>query len=156
MDQGRLLTVVLALSGLLSACGTTGTTGLFGLGSTITVLAELSSRTDPIEQARVQALLQEEIKEFKRINPQLNIRFRALPSDRLEQELNYRTQRGLGPDLLLLASHRDLIDLQHKAYISPVVLSAQEQSNFRPSFLNHLRYQGQQLAVPLLVYPALA
>ncbi len=156
MDQGRLLAVVLALSGLLSACGTTGTTGLFGLGSTITVLAELSSRTDPIEQARVQALLQEEIKEFKRINPQLNIRFRTLPSDRLEQELNYRTQRGLGPDLLLLASNRDLIDLQHKAYISPVVLSAQEQSNFRPSFLNHLRYQGQQLAVPLLVYPALA
>jgi ABC-type glycerol-3-phosphate transport system substrate-binding protein len=120
------------------------------------VLAELSTKADPMEQARVQALLQDEIKEFKRINPQLHIRFRALPSDRLEQEVNYRTQRGLGPDLLLLASNRDLISLQQKGYISPVVLSAQEQSNFRSSLLDHLRYRGQQLAVPLLVYPALA
>jgi maltose-binding protein MalE len=109
-----------------------------------------------MEQARVEGLLRNEIKEFKRVNPQVNIRFRALPSDRLEREVNYRTQRGLGPDLLLLASNRDLISLQQKAYISPVVLSAQEQSNFRSSFLEHQRYHGQQLAVPLLVFPSLA
>ena len=156
MGQSRLLAMVLALSGLLAGCSSSGTTGIFELGSSITVLAELSSKADPIEQARVQALLQDQIKEFKRINPQLHIRFRALPSERLEQEVIYRTQRGLGPDLMLLASNRDLISLQQKAYISPVVLSAQEQSNFRSSYLEHLRYRGQQLAAPLLVYPALA
>jgi ABC-type glycerol-3-phosphate transport system substrate-binding protein len=156
MDQSRLLAMVLALSGLLTGCGSSGTTGISELGSSITVLAELSSKADPIEQARVQALLQDQIKEFKRINPELHIRFRALPSDRLEQEVIYRTQRGLGPDLMLLASNRDLINLQQKAYISPVVISGQEQSNFRSSYLEHLRYRGQQLAVPLLVYPALA
>jgi maltose-binding protein MalE len=156
MGQSRLLAMVLALSGLLTGCGSSGTTGISELGSSITVLAELSSKADPIEQARVQALLQDQIKEFKRINPELHIRFRALPSDRLEQEVIYRTQRGLGPDLMLLASNRDLINLQQKAYISPVVISGQEQSNFRSSYLEHLRYRGQQLAVPLLVYPALA
>jgi hypothetical protein len=121
------------------------------LGRTITVLAELSSKADPIEHARVKALLEDEVREFKRINPQLNIRFRALPSDRIEQELSYRTKRGLGPDLMLLASNRDLIHLQDKGYISPVKLSSQEQANFRSSFLAHLRHRGQQLAVPLLV-----
>ena len=156
MGQSRLLAVVLALSGLLSGCGSSGSSGPLTIGNSITVLAELSTKADPMEQAKVQALLKDEIKEFKRINPQLHIRFRALPSDRLEQELNYRTQRGLGPDLLLLASNRDLISLQQKAYISPVVLSAQEKSNFRVSLVEHLRYRGQQLAVPLLVYPALA
>ena len=156
MGQSRLLAMALALSGLLTACGTSGSNGISGLGSSITVLAERSTKADPIEQARVQALLQKEIKEFKRINPQLSIRFRALPSDRLEQEVRYRTQRGLGPDLLLLASSRDLISLQQKAYISPVVLTTQEQGNFRKTFLEHLRYRGQQLAVPLMVTPALA
>ena len=156
MGQSRLLAMALALSGLLSACGTSGSNGISDLGSSITVLAELSSTADPIEQTRVQALLRNEIKEFKRINPQLSIRFRALPTDRLEQELNYRTQRGLGPDLLLLSSRRDLISLHQKAYISPVVLTTQEQGNFRSSFLEHLRYRGHQLAVPLMVSPALA
>jgi ABC-type glycerol-3-phosphate transport system substrate-binding protein len=156
MGPSRLLAVVWALSGLLSACGAPGTSGLFGMGSSITVLAELSSKADPSEQARVKAVLRNEIDAFKRINPQLNIRFRALPTDRLEQELSYRTQRGLGPDLLLLASNRDLIGLQQKGYISPIALSAQEQSNFRRSYLEHLRYRGQQLAVPFLVVPPLA
>jgi maltose-binding protein MalE len=156
MAQSRFLAVVLALSGLLSGCGSAGNDGIFGLGSSITVLTELSSKADPIEQARVQKLLLDEIKEFKRINPKLSIRYRALPSDRLEQELNYRTKRGLAPDLVLLSSHRDLISLQQKGYISPVVLSAQEKSNFRTSILEHLRYRGEQLAVPLLVSPALA
>jgi ABC-type glycerol-3-phosphate transport system substrate-binding protein len=156
MGQSRLLAMALALSGLLTACGSSGTNANFSLGSSITVLAELSSKADPIEQARVQALLQDKFKEFKRSNPQLNIRFRALPSDRLEQELNYRTQRGLGPDLLLLASNRDLISLQQKAYISSVVLSAQEQRSFRQSLLEHLRYRDQQLAVPFMLIPALA
>ena len=156
MAQSRFLAVVLSLSGLLSGCGSAGNNGLFGWGRTITVLVELSSRADPIEHARVKALLEEEVREFKRINPQLNIRLRALPSDRIEQELSYRTKRGLGPDLMLLASNRDLIDLQDKGYISPVQLSSQEQVNFRGSFLAHLRHRGQQLAVPLLVFPSLA
>jgi ABC-type glycerol-3-phosphate transport system substrate-binding protein len=156
MAQSRFLAVVLSLSGLLSGCGSAGKNGLFGLGRTITVLAELSSKADPIEHARVKALLEDEVREFKRVNPQLNIRFRALPSDRIEQELSYRTKRGLGPDLMLLASNRDLIDLQDKGYISPVHLSSQEQANFRGSFLAHLRHRGQQLAVPLLVFPSLA
>jgi len=156
MGQSRILAMLLALSSLLTACGSSGTSGLFSTSITITVLAELSTKADPMEQARVEGLLRNEIKEFKRVNPQVNIRFRALPSDRLEREVNYRTQRGLGPDLLLLASNRDLISLQQKAYISPVVLSAQEQSNFRSSFLEHQRYHGQQLAVPLLVFPSLA
>ena len=156
MAQSRFLAVVLALSGLLSGCGFNGNNGIFGLDSSITVLAELSSKADPIEQARVQKLLLDEIEEFKRINPKLRIRYRALPSDRLEQEMSYRTKRGLGPDVLLLASNRDLISLQKKGYISPVVLSTQEQSNFRPSILKNLRYRGQQLAVPLMVIPALA
>jgi ABC-type glycerol-3-phosphate transport system substrate-binding protein len=156
MGQSRLLAMVLALSGLLTGCGTSGSTGISELGSSITVLAELSSKADPIEQARVQELLRREIKEFKRINPRLSIRFRAIPSDRLEQELNYRTQRGLGPDLLLLESNRDLINLQEKVYISAVVLSDQEQSNFRSTYLGQLRHRGQQLAVPFMVIPALA
>ena len=156
MGQSRLLTMVLALSGLLSACGAPGTSSPFAVGNTITVLAELIAKADPVEQARVKELLQGQIKEFKRINPQVNIRLKAIPSDRLEQELNYRTQRGLGPDLLLLASNRDLISLQEKGYISPVALSAQEQSSFRDYFLKHLRHRNQQLAVPFLVFPALA
>jgi hypothetical protein len=156
MGQSRLLAMVLALSGLLSGCGFDGNNGIFGLGSSITVLAELSSKADPIEQARVQKVLLDEIKEFKRINPELSIRYRAIPSDRLEEEINYRTKRGLGPDVLLLASNRDLISLKKKGYISPVVLSTQEQSNFRPSILKNLRFRGQQLAVPLMVIPALA
>ncbi len=156
MGQRRLLAMVLALSGLLTGCGSPWTSGLAELGSSITVLAELSSKADPIEQARVQALLRRKIKEFKRIHPHVSIRFRAIPSDRLEQELNYRTQRGLGPDLLLLASNRDLITLWQKVYISPVVLSNQEQGNFRSSYLGQLQYRGQQLAVPFMVIPALA
>ena len=91
MAQSRFLAVVLSLSGLLSGCGSAGNNGLFGWGRTITVLAELSSRADPIEHARVKALLEEEVREFKRINPQLNIRLRALPSDRIEQDLSYST-----------------------------------------------------------------
>ncbi len=156
MAQSRFLAVVLALSGLLSGCGFNGNNGLFGLDSSITVLAELSSKADPIERARVKALLEDEVREFKRINPQLNIRLRALPSDRIEQELSYRTKRGLGPDLMLLASNRDLINFQDKGYISPVQLSSQEQANFRGSFLAHLRHRGQQLAVPMRVFPSLA
>jgi maltose-binding protein MalE len=157
MGQSRVLASVLVLSGLLSACGSSSkTSSLFGLGSSITVLAELTSKADQIEQTRLKALLEDEIKEFKRINPQVNIRFRALPSDRLKEELNYRTQRGLGPDLVLVASNNDLIGLRQKGYISPVTLSALEQRNFRSTLLEHMRHDGQQLAVPLLVYPALA
>ena len=87
MGQSRLLAVMLALSSLLSGCGSSGSSGPLTIGNSITVLAELSTKADPMEQAKVQALLKDEIKEFKRINPQLHIRFRAVPSDRLEQEL---------------------------------------------------------------------
>jgi hypothetical protein len=58
MGQSRLLAVVLALSGLLSGCGPSGTSGLFSTGITITVLVELSTKADPLEQARVEAMLQ--------------------------------------------------------------------------------------------------
>jgi len=156
MGQSRFLAMVLALSGLLSACGPSGTSGLFSTGTTITVLVELSTKADPLEQAKVEAMLQKQIKEFKRINPQANIRYRALPSDRLEQEVIYRTKRGLGPDLMLLASNRDLINLRQEGYISPVALSAQEQNSFKAKYLKHLRQGVQQLAVPLLVFPPLA
>ena len=156
MGPSRLLAMVFALSGLLSACGAPGTSGPFAGGNTITVLAELIAKADPVEQARVKALLQGQIKEFRRINPQLNIRFHAFPSDRLVEELSYRTKRGLGPDLLLLASNHDLIDLQEQGYISPVALSTKEKSNFRSVFLEHLHHRGQQLAVPFVVFPALA
>ena len=156
MGQSRLLAMVLALSGLLSACGPSGTSGLFTTGTTITVLAELSTKADPLEQAKVEAMLQKQIKEFKRINPRANISFRGLPSDRLEQEVIYRTKRGLGPDLMLLASNRDLINLRQEGYISPVALSSQEQNSFKATYLKHLRQGGQQLAVPLLVFPPLA
>jgi len=83
MGQSRFLAMVLALSGLLSACGPSGTSGLLSTGTTITVLAELSTKADPLEQAKVGAMLRKQIKEFKRINPQAKIKFRALPSDRL-------------------------------------------------------------------------
>jgi ABC-type glycerol-3-phosphate transport system substrate-binding protein len=117
---------------------------------------ELSTKADPLEQAKVEAMLQQQMREFKRMNPQVNIRFRALPSERLEQEVIYRTKRGLGPDLMLLASNRDLISLRQNGYISPLVLSTQEKSSFKATYLKHLHQGRQLLAVPLLVFPPIA
>lgn len=156
MGHRLLAVILLALGGLLSACGGQRTNGMASFGSTITVLGELSSKADPVEQGRARAQLQAEVREFKRLNPQVQVKFRALPSERLEQELQFRTQRGLGPDLLLLASNRDLLGFQAKGYIAPIQLSRQEQASFRPSLLQHLRYRGQQLGLPLWVYAPLA
>jgi ABC-type glycerol-3-phosphate transport system substrate-binding protein len=156
MGKRLLAAILLLLGGLLSACGNQGTNEIESLSSTITVLAELSPKADPIEQRRLKDLLQRQVNEFKRLHPRAQVKLRLLPSERLDQEIQFRSQRGLGPDLLLVDNTRDLLDWQARGYIAPIALSAQEQSNFKPLFLRHLRYRGQQLGLPLLVIAPLA
>lgn len=156
MGNRLLAAILLLLGGLLSACGVQRTNEIETLSSTITVLAELSPKADPIEQRRWKALLQTRVNEFKRLHPQAHVKLRLLPSERLDQEIQFRSRRGLGPDLLLVDNTRDLLDWQARGYIAPIDLSAQEQRSFRPSYLQHLRYRGQQLGVPLAVIAPLA
>ena len=156
MGNRLLAVILLALGGLLSGCGFQRTNAFDTFGSTITVLVELSSKADPIEQDRLKVLLHSEVAEFKGLNPHVQVKLRALPSERLEQELKFRTERGLGPDLLVLANNRDLISFQAQGYISSVQLLPREKESFRSPFLQNLRYRNQQLGLPLLAFAPLA
>lgn len=156
MGNRLLAAILLLLGGLLSGCGVQRTNAFADLTDTITVVGELTTKADPVEQARLKALLEKEVREFKRLNPSVQVKLRALPTERFEQELQYRTQRGLGPDLMLLAGKRDLLGFQAKGYISAIELSPQEQANFRPTVLQSLRSRGKQLGLPWLIFSPLA
>jgi maltose-binding protein MalE len=144
------------LSGLLSACGSLGIQRLPAVGNSINVVVELSSQSDPVEQGRLKALLEQEAREFKRLNPQLQVKLRTVAADRLQQELAFRTARGLAPDLILLATSRDLLTLHQKGYATPVQLNREERAIVQPRLLASLRDGGQQLGVPLFMAPTMA
>jgi maltose-binding protein MalE len=156
MSRARGLLFLFGLSSLLSACGSLGIQRLPAVGNTINVVLELSTQADPVEQGRLKALLEQQAREFKRLNPQLQVKLRTVAADRLQQELAFRTARGLAPDLILLATSRDLLTLHQKGYATPVQLNLEERRNVEPRLMASLRDRGNQLGVPLLIAPTMA
>jgi len=150
------LITLLGLSSLLSACSSLGIPRLPEAGNTINVVLELSSQVDSLGQARLKAFLEQEAREFKSLNPNIRVRFRSISSERLQQDLEYRAGRGLTPDLILLASSRNLLALHQKGYSTPVELSREEKQSFKPWILSSLRYRGKQLGLPLFIVPSMA
>jgi maltose-binding protein MalE len=156
MSRARGLVLLFGLSSLLAACGSLGLNRLPAVGNTINVVLELSSQADPVELSRLKALLEQEAREFKQLNPQLQVKLRTVAADRLQPELAFRTARGLAPDLVLLATSRDLLTLHQKGYATPVPLNSEERRHVQPGLLASLRDDGQQLGVPLFMAPTLA
>jgi len=156
MSRARGLVLLFGLSSLLSACGSLGIQRLPAVGNSINVVVELSSQSDPVEQSRLKALLEQEAREFKRLNPQLQVKLRTVAADRLQHELVFRTARGLAPDLILLATSRDLLTLHQKGYATPVQLNLEERGTVQPTLLASLRDGGLQLGVPLFMAPIMA
>jgi maltose-binding protein MalE len=156
MSRRQGLVFLFGLSGLLSACGSLGLNRLPAVGNTINVVLELSSQADPVEQSRHKALLEQEAREFRRLNPQLQVKVRTVAADRLQQELAFRAARGLAPDLILLATSRDLLTLHQKGYATSVQLNLEERRHVQPWVLASLRDRGQQLGVPLFMVPTMA
>ena len=156
MSRARGLVLLFGLSSLLAACGSLGLNRLPAVGNTINVVLELSSQADPVELSRLKALLEQEAREFKQLNPQLQVKLRTVAADRLQPELAFRTARGLAPDLVLLATSRDLLTLHQKGYATPVPLNSEERRHVQAGLLASLRDDGQQLGVPLFMAPTLA
>jgi maltose-binding protein MalE len=156
MSRTRGLVLLVGLSSLLSACGSLGIQRLPAVGNSIKVVVELSSHADPVEQSRLKALLEQEAREFKRLNPQVQVKLHTVAADRLQQELAFRTARGLAPDLILLATSRDLLTLHQQGYATPVQLNLEERGTVQPWLLASLRDGGHQLGVPLFMAPPLA
>ena len=156
MTRGPHLSILVGLSFSLSACGFLGVNKLPRLGNSINVVLELPSDADQVEQSNLKNLLGREVQEFKRLNPQLPVRFRAISSDRLQQELRFRNSRGLAPDLVLLLSSRPLLSLYQGGLATPVSLSQEERRHVPSWLLKSLEHRGHQLGLPLLMKPTLA
>jgi maltose-binding protein MalE len=150
------LVILLALSSALSACGSLGIAHLPAVGNTINVVLELSPQVDLVEQAKLKALLEQEATEFNRLNPHLRVRWRSVSSERLHQDIKFRAARGLMPDLILLASSRDLLTLHQQGYSIPVELSLEEKRSLPAWLLSTLSSRGKQLGVPLFIVPTMA
>lgn len=150
------LVILLALSSAISACGSLGIARLPAVGNTINVVLELSPQVDSFEQARLKTLLEQEAIEFNRLNPHQRVRWHSVSSERLQQDLKFRAARGLTPDLILLASSRDLLTLHQQGFSTPVELSLEEKRSFPAWLLTPLRYRGEQLGVPLFMVSTMA
>lgn len=147
--------IALLLPGLLSACGASVPSGMDGFGQTISLLVEEENLAAPLNRIASREMMKEQIIEFERYHPGTQVQLEVVRSDGLGQALQYRASRGLEPDLLLLVGN-DLLPLKSKGYIKPVRLSEQERLNFRPEGLLQLQNHGEQLGLPLFLYPRLA
>jgi ABC-type glycerol-3-phosphate transport system substrate-binding protein len=126
-----------------------------GFGSSIRVLVQTRAGGDPLDQKIYKSIINEEIREFQRFNPNIKIHARFVPFDHLERELGFQHSRGLGPALILLTNNNAL-PLLRKKYIKDISLNSIELRSVRNALLPSFRHNGKLLGIPVHIYPQLA
>lgn len=126
-----------------------------GSGSTIRVLAETRSKDDSEDLKLNQSIINAEISEFRRFNPNAKIYVRYVATENLLQEVKFQHSRGLSPDLILLISNNGL-PLLRQHFIKSIALSQIERRSIRNSLLPSFKYNGVILGIPIFIYPQLA
>ena len=127
----------------------------FGFGSSIRVLVETRVGADSLDLKLYKSIVNEEVREFQRYNPNIKIYARFVPFDKLEKEVGFQHSRGLGPDLILLTNNNAL-PLLRKKFIKDISLNNGELRSVRKTLLPSFRHNGKLLGIPVFIYPQLA
>ncbi len=123
--------------------------------SSIRVLVQTISTADDLDLDSYKSIVNTEIREFQRSNPNIRINARFVPIEDLEREVGFQHLRGLGPDLILLTNNIAL-PLLHKKYIRYASLNHVEIRSIRNSLLNSIRHDGKLLGIPVFIFPQVA
>ena len=126
-----------------------------GFGSSIRVLVQTRAGGDSLDLKLYKSIINEEIREFQRFNPDIKIYARFVPFDNLEREVGFQYSRGLGPDLILLTNNNAL-PLLRKKFIKDISLNNVEMRSVRNTLLPSFRHNGKLLGIPVFIYPQLA
>ena len=108
--------------------------------------------------------LENQIQEYRRINPEATIVLQRLSTEALLQRLTLRAKQGLAPDLVLIRP-RHLALLARNGTLRPFLLPAQRRTLYRPALLRLAQQRGQVAdpdgaarleALPYLLYTYLS
>lgn len=126
-----------------------------GFGSSIRVLVQTRASADSLDLKLYKSIINEEIRQFQRFNPNIKIHARFVPFENLEREVGFQYSRGLGPDLILL-NNNNALPLLRKRFIRDISLNHVEMRSIRNTLLPSFGHSGKLLGIPVFIYPQLA
>ncbi|VXD18371.1 sugar ABC transporter substrate-binding protein [Planktothrix paucivesiculata] len=99
-------------------------------------------------EGKIKEMMQESLKDYMRIYPNVRIVSEYIPTDQLDQQFRTQVKRGLGPDFLFTAS--GVIPSLVQDNLIPVIQDF-DFSGYLPTAISHVRYQGKIYGIPTSV-----
>jgi len=138
----------------LSGCG-----GVLARRPLLLYVAIATPGDEPItrELSRTfQTRFQQVVVGFRRLYPQVQVRFSLYPELLLAQQIRERTLSGLGPDLIVTSAD-PAIALLHRGLTQPMPLDQEQRRAIDPGLQRRvITPEGQVAAMPLALYTQLA
>ena len=113
------------------------------------VWAEMPFKLTEAQSIKYQKLIQDDIEEFSRLYPQVQVLVEFFPSGQILKPFELEVKRGAGPDLLQTSSTIKILMLIKTGALRSLKDSEIDQFRFRSEALKPLRYQGQLYGLPV-------
>jgi maltose-binding protein MalE len=139
---------------LLSACGdsqsarTNSQPQQESLQGHISIRKELPIGLSQAQSSNFEAFIRSQVEDFTRLNPEVTVTVKFIPSGESIASFIKQAGRGAGPNLLWLSFSSEINQLIEGGSLQVLDNYPVDLSSFRPRTLQQVRYQGQLYGIP--------